>query len=121
MARCAFPDSFIVAFRLSYLPLSLQDSPLYWRGKTKSLSPLPNLLLILLYPALRVLADWHRGCCLIRRSCGKRLPNILDTSNMNCRECTGVYAIDESISTRLSQTDEKNDSETTDVNRCDQR
>jgi len=66
MARCAFPDSFIVAFRLSFLPLSLQDSPLCRRGETKSISPLPNLLLILLYPALRVLSDWHRGCWLTR-------------------------------------------------------
>ena len=56
------PDSFIVAFRLSDLPLSLQDSPLCWHSETKSIFPLPNLLLILLYPALRVLADWHRGC-----------------------------------------------------------
>lgn len=62
MVRCVFLDSFIVAFRLSFLPLSLQDSPRGWCDEPKSIFPLPNLLLILLYPALRALSDWHRGC-----------------------------------------------------------
>ena len=52
----------MVPFRLSFPLLSLQDSPLSRRNEPRSISPLPNLMLIRLYPALRVLFYWHRGC-----------------------------------------------------------
>jgi len=45
-------------------------------------------------------------------SCDIRLPKRLDISEMNRREPTEMYAIDESKINRLSQTPCKHDSET---------
>ena len=96
---CAIPDSFIVAFRLSFLSLSLQDSPLCRRNEPRSISPLPNPLLILLHPALRVLSDWHRGCDSytgVVRDAGLRDPParnvrvsaVVSIRRMNCSHST---------------------------------
>ena len=45
-----------------------------------------------------------------------RLPKVLDASDMNRRERTEIYAIDESKMNRLSQTLWKYDSETKKAN-----
>ena len=44
---------------------------------------------------------------------------MLDSLDMNLRERTGIYAIDESLTKRRSQTQYEGDSETKDANRRD--